>query len=34
PLGLYESSGFERMAEFAGWPEGHSNIILCRTVAA
>jgi ribosomal protein S18 acetylase RimI-like enzyme len=30
--GLYEKAGFERMAEFAGWPEGHSNIILCRTV--
>ncbi|WP_245494755.1 MULTISPECIES: GNAT family N-acetyltransferase [unclassified Mesorhizobium] len=32
--GLYERAGFERMGEFAGWPEGHSNIILCRTVAA
>ena len=32
--GLYEKAGFERMAEFAGWPEGHSNIIFCRTVAA
>ncbi|TPI49872.1 GNAT family N-acetyltransferase [Mesorhizobium sp. B2-9-1] len=31
--GLYEKAGFERMAEFAGWPEGHSNIILCKTIA-
>ncbi|TGT75628.1 GNAT family N-acetyltransferase [bacterium M00.F.Ca.ET.159.01.1.1] len=30
--GLYVKAGFERMAEFAGWPEGHSNIILCRTL--
>jgi ribosomal protein S18 acetylase RimI-like enzyme len=30
--GLYQKAGFERMAEFAGWPEGHSNIVLCRTV--
>ncbi|RTL91414.1 MAG: N-acetyltransferase [Hyphomicrobiales bacterium] len=32
--GLYQEAGFERMAEFAGWPEGHSNIIFCRTLAA
>jgi len=32
--GLYEKAGFERMAELAGWPEGHSNIILCKTLAA
>ncbi|AZO57674.1 MULTISPECIES: GNAT family N-acetyltransferase [unclassified Mesorhizobium] len=32
--GIYEKAGFERMAELAGWPEGHSNIILCKTVAA
>ncbi|MDX8513391.1 GNAT family N-acetyltransferase [Mesorhizobium captivum] len=31
--GLYEKAGFERMAEFAGWPDGHSNIILCKTMA-
>ncbi|QKC96650.1 GNAT family N-acetyltransferase [Mesorhizobium sp. NZP2298] len=30
--GLYQKAGFERMAEFAGWPEGHSNIILCKAV--
>ncbi|TPJ12978.1 GNAT family N-acetyltransferase [Mesorhizobium sp. B2-7-3] len=31
---LYEKAGFERMAEFSGWPEGRSNIILCKTIAA
>ncbi|MBZ9794617.1 GNAT family N-acetyltransferase [Mesorhizobium sp. ES1-4] len=31
--GLYEKAGFQRMAELSGWPEGHSNIILCKTVA-
>ncbi|MBZ9733787.1 GNAT family N-acetyltransferase [Mesorhizobium sp. CA18] len=31
--GLYEKAGFERMAELTGWPEGHSNIILCKTIA-
>jgi ribosomal protein S18 acetylase RimI-like enzyme len=29
--GLYERLGFVRMAEFAGWPEGHVNVILCKT---
>ena len=28
--GLYERAGFKRMAEFAGWPEGHVNFILCK----
>ena len=32
--GMYEKAGFKRMAEFAGWPEGHSNVILCKTLAA
>jgi ribosomal protein S18 acetylase RimI-like enzyme len=32
--GLYERAGFERMAEFAGWPEGHSSIVLRKTIAA
>ena len=32
--GLYEKAGFERMAEFAGWPEGHSNIVLCKALMA
>jgi ribosomal protein S18 acetylase RimI-like enzyme len=31
--GLYERSGFVRMAEFAGWPEGHLNVILCKTLS-
>jgi ribosomal protein S18 acetylase RimI-like enzyme len=30
--GMYEKAGFERVAELAGWPEGHSNIILCKTI--
>lgn len=25
---FYEAAGFVRMAEFTGWPEGHSNIIF------
>jgi ribosomal protein S18 acetylase RimI-like enzyme len=24
--GMYEKAGFERMAEFEGWPEGHTNV--------
>lgn len=32
--GLYEKAGFVRVAEFADWPEGHSNVILCRTLEA
>jgi len=32
--GMYEKAGFERVAEFAGWPEGHSNIVLCKTLIA
>lgn len=31
--GLYEKFGFQRMAEFANWPEGHVNVILCKTLA-
>lgn len=30
--GLYEKAGFVRMAEFEGWPEGHVNVILCKTL--
>ena len=30
--GMYEREGFKRMAEFEGWPEGHSNVILCKTL--
>jgi ribosomal protein S18 acetylase RimI-like enzyme len=29
---MYEKAGFKRMAEFEGWPEGHSNFILCKTL--
>lgn len=32
--GMYEKAGFVRVAEFAEWPEGHSNVILCRTLGA
>jgi GNAT superfamily N-acetyltransferase len=31
---MYEKAGFERMAEFAGWPEGHVNIVLCKTLTS
>lgn len=30
---LYEKVGFVRMAEFEGWPDGHTNVILCKTLA-
>ena len=30
--GMYEKAGFKRMAEFEGWPEGHVNVILCKTL--
>jgi ribosomal protein S18 acetylase RimI-like enzyme len=29
---MYEKAGFRRMAEFEGWPEGHVNVILCKTL--
>ena len=32
--GMYEKAGFVCVAEFADWPEGHSNVILCRTLEA
>lgn len=32
--GLYERAGFTRMAELPGWPEGHVNVILCKTLRA
>ena len=32
--GMYEKAGFIRVAEFAGWPEGHSNVVLCKTLIA
>src|SRR5215468_2679203 len=31
---MYEKAGFKRMAEFKGWPEGHVNVILCKTLSS
>jgi len=31
---FYEAAGFVRMAEFQGWPDGHVNVVLCRTLPA
>jgi GNAT superfamily N-acetyltransferase len=31
--GFYESAGFTRMAEFHGWPDGHTNVVLCKTLS-
>lgn len=28
--GMYERAGFKRMAEFADWPVGRVNVILCK----
>ena len=30
--GMYEKAGFRRGAEFKGWPEGHTNVVLCKTL--
>jgi hypothetical protein len=30
--GSYEKAGFRRMAEFEGWPDGHVNVVLCKTL--
>jgi ribosomal protein S18 acetylase RimI-like enzyme len=32
--GMYEKAGFKRMAEFEGWPEGHVNVVLCKTLTS
>ena len=32
--GMYEKAGFKRMAEFEGWPEGHVNMVLCKTLSS
>ena len=32
--GMYEKAGFKRMAEFEGWPEGHTNVILSKTLSS
>src|SRR5215831_16856259 len=31
--GMYEKAGFKRMAELEGWPEGHTNVVLCKTLS-
>jgi len=31
---MYEKWGFRRMAEFEGWPDGHTNIILCKEIGS
>jgi len=31
---FYEAAGFVRMAAFDGWPDGHVNVVLCRTLPA
>lgn len=31
---MYEKAGFKRMAEFEGWPEGHINVVLCKTLSS
>jgi ribosomal protein S18 acetylase RimI-like enzyme len=31
--GMYEKAGFKRMAEFNDWPEGHTNVLLCKTLS-
>src|SRR5215831_14094904 len=30
---MYEKAGFKRVAEFEGWPEGHINVFLCKTLS-
>jgi GNAT superfamily N-acetyltransferase len=30
--GLYENAGFERVAAFEGWPEGHTNLFFCKSL--
>lgn len=30
---MYEKAGFKRVAEFEGWPEGHTNVILCKILS-
>jgi len=32
--GMYEKAGFTRVAEFEGWPEGHTNVVLCKTLSS
>lgn len=30
---MYEEAGFKGMAEFNDWPEGHINVVLCKTLS-
>ena len=30
--GFYERAGFKRMAELDGWPDGRTNVILCKVL--
>jgi GNAT superfamily N-acetyltransferase len=30
---MYEKVGFRRMAELNEWPEGHVNVLLCKTLS-
>jgi N-acetylglutamate synthase-like GNAT family acetyltransferase len=30
--GFYEKAGYRRIAELDGWPEGHTNVILCKGI--
>jgi ribosomal protein S18 acetylase RimI-like enzyme len=30
--GMYEKAGFKRVTEFEGWPDGHVNVVLCKTL--
>ncbi|RWG16209.1 MAG: N-acetyltransferase [Mesorhizobium sp.] len=32
--GMYEKAGFMRVAECAEWPQGHSNVVHCKTLIA
>jgi GNAT superfamily N-acetyltransferase len=29
---MYEKWGFRRMANFDGWPDGHTNVLLCKEI--
>ena len=31
--GMYEKAGFKRVAAFKEWPEGHINVVLCKTLS-
>ena len=31
--GMYEKAGFKRIAEFKDWPQGHINVLLCKTLS-